>query len=84
AQGAQAVAEPRHGLFAEALAPGETPQRLDQLGCARSLADQVMGATRARRTFRASTCVRRQGRISISGTMRGLIRSLMRLANRSS
>ena len=53
--------EPRHGLLIEALAAGETPQLLDQLGigaavgpahprihaCGRALADQVLGAARA-------------------------------------
>ena len=44
--------------------------------CGRTLANQVMGAVRAG--------VYPQGRISSSATRRGLIRSLMRLASRSS
>jgi hypothetical protein len=50
----------------------------------RTLANQVMGAARVGYTRRASTCVCHQSRISSSATRRGLIRSLMRLASRSS
>ena len=44
--------------------------------CGRTLENQVMGAARAG--------VHHQGRVSSSATRRGLIRSLMRLASRSS
>ena len=52
--------------------------------CGRTLANQVIGAARVGYNRTASTCVCHQGRISSSATRRGLIRSLMRLASRSS
>ena len=74
-------AEPRQGLIVETLPPGETAQLLDQLG----IGAAVCGAhPHIHACGRASTWVCRQGRISVSGTNRGLILSLIRLASRSS